>query len=52
MKQLLSILLMLTLGAPTLWAQDKHSETYIRERIDAIYDKEEDDVMRAEISML
>ena len=38
MKQLLSFLLMLTLGAPTLWAQDKHSETYIRERIDAIYD--------------
>jgi hypothetical protein len=38
MKQLFSILLMLTLGAPSLWAQDKHSETYIRERIDAIYD--------------
>lgn len=38
MKHILTTLFVLMLTAPTLWAQDKHSETYIRQRIDAIYD--------------
>lgn len=37
MKQIFLILLFLMVGIPISWAQDKHSETYIRERIDSIY---------------